>query len=886
MSFARTKIQPPRQRAGLITRPALERALGQALAGQRLTLISAPAGFGKTAALTRQLERLPEDTALAWISLDAGDDLPQLLECFVAALEPFDLPWRVDPDSLAKTAGARGGRAAVAHELINTLAAAEVGRGLIVLDDLHRVDDAAVFEFLDRLVERMPAAWGVVIASRIDPPLALARLRATGELAEFRQRELHFDHDEVMQLGASLDAHPAHVLTDTDAELLLARTGGWAAGLRLALASALAERPAAQGIAWASAGHKMDRHLFDYLADEVLDDMPAELRDFLLRCAVLPELSAARCAAVTGDPLAAQRLAEIERRELFVSVLDDGPERTLRLHDLLRDFLDDRLKREHPHELPELLKRAAGGEPDTLRRIGYLVRAQAWDEAVQALVAEGPDLLTRGAIDAVVRLIELLPPALREASAPVQMLRGLTAWARWDWTTMNDAMQRAVAAGRDASQQQLARAYRVAALAGIGQRAQARELLHALRKEPMEGEPLLLTLLAENWAAFDDSRFADLVPLFERQLQQLQAVTSGAMWYQCMPVPPYLALPGMREPLQRYVDGALARVPTTPSTLRALALGLQGGLLVWAGRPEEALEVLAEAESDARWLGRPLNASSMVYGQIAFAHTLRGERDAARAAWNIHLEQNRALGDKPGMLRLSFTAYGAARMALAMGDDDEARRLFEMVDEPPLPGERPALVVTRCALPGYRALLAGDVPGAIAGFERALLEADRIDLFGHASELRLRTALCLAQLGGARDAVCHLAPVFARHRDNEEVGPVLMAGPRVLQGLAAFGWNSLLSADEHALLARWAALAQSLQTAPAQAAAAPATANTLLSPREAEVLERIAAGDSNKLIARAFDLSPHTVKRHVANILDKIGAQSRGQAAAWWRQQH
>jgi LuxR family maltose regulon positive regulatory protein len=276
----------------------------------------------------------------------------------------------------------------------------------------------------------------------------------------------------------------------------------------------------------------------------------------------------------------------------------------------------------------------------------------------------------------------------------------------------------------------------------------------------------------------------------------------------------------------------------------------------------------------------------MVYGQIAFAHTLRGERDAARAAWNIHLEQNRALGDKPGMLRLSFTAYGAARMALAMGDDDEARRLFTMVDEPPLPGERPALVVTRCALPGYRALLAGDVAGAIAGFERALLEADRIDLFGHASELRLRTALCLAQLGRARDAVCHLAPVFARHRDNEEVGPVLMAGPRVLQGLAAFGWNSLLSADEHALLAHWAALAQSLQAAPAQAAAAPATADTLLSPREAEVLERIAAGDSNKLIARAFDLSPHTVKRHVANILDKIGAQSRGQAAAWWRQQH
>ncbi|TMG99673.1 MAG: tetratricopeptide repeat protein, partial [Betaproteobacteria bacterium] len=771
MSFARTKIQPPRQRAGLMARPALERALAQALAGQRLTLISAPAGFGKTAALTRQLERLPAGTALAWVSLDEGDDLPRLLECLFAALEPFDLPWRIDPDSLAMSAGGtRSERAAVAHELINTLVATDAPRGLIVLDDLHRSADAPLFEFLDLLAERLPSAWGVVIATRLDPPLSLSRWRAAGELAEFRQADLCFDQGEVLQLGATLDGQAGHALTGADAELLLARTGGWAAGLRLALTTALAERGQAQGIDWARAGQRMDRHLFDYLADEVLREMPGELREFLLRCSVLPELSATRCAAVSGDALAAQRLAEIERRELFVSVLD-GPERTLRLHDLFRDFLDERLKREHAHELPELLRRAASGEADPLRRITYLVRAQDWQEAEQALADEGAELLTGGAVDAVVRLIELFPQAVREASASVQLLRGLAAWARWDWSTMNEAMQRAAALSRDAVQHQLARAYTAVALSGVGQRAQARELLHTLREEPLQGQPLLITLLLEAWAAFDDSRFADLAPLFRRQLEQLERTDSIALWYQCMPVPPYLALPGMRELLQRYVDGALARAAATPSTLRALALGLQGGLLVWAGRPDDALAVLAEAERDARWLGRPLNVSSMVYGQIAFAHTLRGDTEAARSAGKVHLEQNRSLGDRPGMLRLSFTAYCAARMALARGDDDEARAMLAMVEEEAQRGERPALVVTRRALPGYRALLAGDMQGAIDAFERALEEADRIDLFGHASELRVRLALCLAEAGRVTDAAQRLAPVFQRHRDNVEITP-------------------------------------------------------------------------------------------------------------------
>ncbi|HET9642546.1 MAG TPA: transcriptional regulator, partial [Burkholderiaceae bacterium] len=373
MTFARTKIQPPRRRAGLIPRPALDAQLAEVLATRRLVVLCAPAGFGKTAVLTRQIERLSDGPAPAWVSIDEDDDLQRLLECLFAALEPFDLPWRIAPEALGASVGhTRSERRAVADELLNMLAATDIPRGLIVLDDLHRAEDPAVFEFLDLLIERLPDHWGLVVASRFDPPLALGRLRAAGEMAEFRMADLRFDAHEVLQLGELLSPGHTRPVSEGDVELLLARTGGWAAGLRLALASVVARRPPlksgpSEGIEWASSGRTMDRHVFDYLASEVLGQMPVELRDFLLRCSVLSELTPERCAAVSGDRHAAERLAEIERRELFVSVLE-GTERTLRLHDLFRDFLDDRLRQEHPDEVPMLLERAAAGETDPLRR--------------------------------------------------------------------------------------------------------------------------------------------------------------------------------------------------------------------------------------------------------------------------------------------------------------------------------------------------------------------------------------------------------------------------------------------------------------------------------------------------------------------------------------
>jgi len=191
-SLAKAKIQTPRFRRGLIERGELEQRLGHALAHRRLVLLVAPAGYGKTAALSRQLQRLPAGCAVAWLTADAHDDLQRLLAHLIEALEPLDPPWRLAPEALFERV-AQGRVRDTATALAGTLEATDTpGHGVIVLDDLHAVADPCVFEFLGHLLEGLPPNWTLVIASRVEPPLALSRWRAQRVVAEFGLAALCF----------------------------------------------------------------------------------------------------------------------------------------------------------------------------------------------------------------------------------------------------------------------------------------------------------------------------------------------------------------------------------------------------------------------------------------------------------------------------------------------------------------------------------------------------------------------------------------------------------------------------------------------------------------------------------------------------------------------
>jgi len=900
LGFARTKIQIPRPRAGLVARARIDQPLRRALLEQRLVLLSAPAGFGKTSALGQQLATLPPGTALAWVGCDAEDDLPRLATCLVAALDPFDLPWRTSPEALiAALNGEPEARNRLTSELVNALLSSELARGLIVFEDLHRIEDREVFAWLDALAERLPLAWGLVLSSRFDPPLALARRRVRGELAEFRQQDLRFNSAEVAELLALRAA-------DEDAHDLLERTDGWPAGLGLLL-----ERHG-------RGASRHEQHLFDYLASEVLDEMPAELRDFLLRTSVLPELSASACAVVSGNPRAAQLLEELERRGLFVSVLD-AEERTLRLHDLFRAALGERLRRDHGAELPELLQRAALVESDPMRRIGHLLRAADWEQAAELVLTLTRELLTHGAQGAAQRLLEAFPPVQQEGLPALLLQRALIAWSRWDWPTVAHYAERALAGyegGGRLLQARRAHSYLCIGLIASGRPEEAQCQLDLLLAEPCEDDTLCRALLAASWLALYDGELDRVGPLLEQMLDALERSADLALWYECSPTPPMVGLAGTRAPLQRYVRHVMRRLPDAPTPLRGICHVTEGRLRLWAGDLAGAMDSLRAADDDARWLGLPATLHMHMRLLQSLLHAIGGQAEAAVAVARSLVDEANVRSRRAQLAALGLNAL---RVAALVGDAAAVREfaallggLEEDLRVWPRPGQ---LLVAEAHL----ARVEGRPEAACARWRELLARESELDTHGLGAEARLRLAEALLQLGRPAEAAQTLRPLLESLQGQVEWGQVLLAGPEALGRLAAADWTGLLDAPAQQTLRDWALAAVALRWSgadeleaglgeeaqevrpdaepppapPAEPLAPPLHPFALqppeeadgeqLSAREWEVLARIAAGDSNKLIARGLALSPHTVKRHVANILDKLALSSRGQAAAWWR---
>lgn len=877
MTFARTKIRPPHPRPGsLIERPRLERRLTQALTSRRLVLVCAAAGFGKTMALAVQSERLPAGTALAWISCDEGDSLGQVVECLIEAPDPCDPPWRIAPDALVRSAleattppQLRG----LAAELINALDACEVSHGVIVFDDFDRVEDALAPKFIDLLLARFSPRWTLAIAGRRRPPLALGRLRAQGELVEFGAEDLRFEGEEVQRLGAQAGWAPQAV------ERLSERAQGWPAGLGLALAGSghVASGPAG----WAV----IDRAVFDYLAAEVIDQLDPALRDFLLRCSMLPELSAARCAAVSGDALASWRLEQIEQSGLFVTVQQDH-EPTLRLHDLFREALQARFEREHPAQFAQALVAAAATESDPLRRVGWLQRAQAWDSAQATFIEQADELIAGGAANAVRALFERFPSQHR-ASPRMQMLLART---RWDWDAAVKVTGQAAAAFAQAGDETArldALSLHCAALSGANHPRRTLALSKLLIAEPRIGvDALARTLCSAAWMELARGDPRRIAPMWEHLLGTLEAGASLARWAECVPLPTYIGQPGMRPLLQRYLRGARARLPEHPTPLRGMCQVLEGWLHLWLGDVERAEACAEQAASDNKWLAQPAGLDAPSRSLRAVLLALRGEGSASLGIFQALIDQVRksrvALRSE---VYLGLYIYLAMRCDAMVGDTSALRTLAAKLTAEPADGRGWLSPLKRAAAGAHLAEGTGDLDAACRRWQEMLDHEAQSDLYGQAADTRLRLADSLCRRGhptGVAAAV--LEPLLNGLQAGDEWGAVLLSGPHILARLAAVDWSDTLAPAQQTLLARWSATASALGSREGHAQLTAAARPGPLSARELDVLRCIAAGDSNKLIARSLDISPHTVKRHVANILDKLGIASRGQAAAWYHE--
>ena len=889
MTFARTKIQPPRPRSAYVERALVQARLADALLNRRVVLLCAPAGYGKTTVLAHEIARLPPEHAVAWISADAGDDLQRLLECMLAALEPFDPPWRTAPESLVSRVGRATSeeQRALAAEIINTLDACEVAHGVIAFEDVHRVDDPAFFGFLDLLIERLSARWSIAITSRTDPPLALARLRARDELAEFRQLQLQFARDDARRLAAEAG------LDMTIADRLFDRTQGWPAGMRIAIGAVLAgdapNTPASN--VSERALRASERPMFEFLVTEVFNQLPADLGDFLLRVSVLPELEASRCAQVAGNTNAARLLDEIERLGLFVDMLD-APVRTLRLHDLFRDALLQRLHQHDPQLLAEMRRQAADTEPDPIRRITLLLDAGELDAAAKLVFEHVPPMLSGAGLSTASHLVGRFPPTFAQSSPELLFVGGNIAWIIWDFQTMLSSFERAeeAFARRGDRQNELwARVHRAVGLIAMGGLDESSALVASMRELELSVSTRIMVLHAESWLAIDNGRFYSVAPLLERMLDLLVQVDRIDVWYSTTPANRMPGLLGMRQPLLRHASLLLRLAGDEPTALRTLALLLQAWDTFWCGRFEDSRMLGERAREDAEWSGR----TGAVHGHLLALIALR-EAALGNTAVAMDTAETRArdLGPRYGEWGRWLFALFISRTAAVCNDATILRDTLRRAETQLLLAAGTANDArTRPIIPlkAQLAWLEGRSQEAISGWRAALEHEEEIEVWGLAAETRVRLARALL-LQRKADAAAVLSPVFARAQKEGGPGGALLAAD-ALNELAAAQWGDALGAREQDELRLWCEmLADARPTSDAQMRGAAARTDSTaarsdagLSAREFEVLARIAAGDSNKLIARAFDLSLHTVKRHVAHILDKLDVDSRGQAAAWYR---
>ncbi len=439
----RTKLRVPPPRPHPVARPHLLSQLSLGLS-RRLTLVSAPAGFGKTTLVSEWVHGLHgSDRAprVAWLSLDEDDNDPARFWAHVIAalrtsltelagqetaadsgVGQMAMDLLLTPDATASPA--RQASHAPLSSLINDVAERAAGDLVLVMDDLHVVDAAEVHDGLVYLLEHMPLQMHLVVASRIDPPWPLARWRARGELVELRAADLRFTPVEA---NAFLQDVMGLSLSPEDLAVLSARTEGWVAGLQMAALSIQGRADAAQAIAAFGGSH---RFVLDYLAQEVIGRQPGEVRTFLLCTSILDRVSAPVCSALTGLADSQALLERLERDNLFTVPLDEE-RRWYRYHHLFGELLRSRLAHETPDLVPELHRRASvwfEREGQGEEAISHALATGDPGRALRLIEEQVPEACARGEFALVCRWLDALPEERVRTHPTLCVGR---AWASW-----------------------------------------------------------------------------------------------------------------------------------------------------------------------------------------------------------------------------------------------------------------------------------------------------------------------------------------------------------------------------------------------------------------------------------------------------------------------
>jgi LuxR family maltose regulon positive regulatory protein len=907
VSILATKLYIPPPRPNRVPRSRLLERLDEGLhLGYKLTLLSAPAGFGKTTLLSEWIANCGR--SVAWVSLDEGDnDQVQFLTYLVGALQTVDKAIGQSAKGLLQSLqlspaasappGQIGWMRAPTTALINDVASAAAPL-ILALDDYHLISSAPVHGVMQFLLEHQPPSMHVVISTREDPSLPLARLRALGQIAEIRERDLRFTMEEASGfLNRTMGLH----LSSETVDALQARTEGWIAGLQLA---ALGLQESTDTDAFVAAFTGSDRHVTDYLVEEVLHRQPEEIQSFLLHTAILDRLSAPLCQALLSDissTTSSQAILEhLDTANLFIIPLDNQRE-WYRYHQLFADLLRYQLQREYPERLADLHRRAAqwyeqADIPDEAFRHALAMP----DYKLAAHVAEqyGMQMCGDARLATYLNWVRQIPDDVIFTRPYLCVACG---WAHL-LTGQAETAERYVQAG-EATSLDFERLY-VAPEGRFVTRQEVRGHLVAIR-------------------AYGARMRGDFANALEYSRQALAQLPDDVLSVRCV-----VALNlGIMYHEQGALDAAQAAV--TEAFEMALqsgeniyvatsALGLLGNILIYRGKLWEAEEVSQRAvELGMGEDGKPLPSASSGYWGLGMVYYERHELATAARHLETALTLLHQIGQHEGIMDNSLYR---AQLALMAGDLARAEDLLDQIDKLAQTHQIAQYSLVWMATRGELCLKRGDIDSALRCAQAIGLQApERVaeslateTYEGRMPDVLLLVRILLAQ--GRFDEALDLAERLAATAEARQYGAVLIEAT-ILQALA----HHLQEDDDRALECLERALAlgapegfvrpfvaagQPMATLLQQAASrgyspeyvnklltafnvpeyavhsSPSTLVEPLSERELEVLRWIAAGLSNPQIAEQLYISINTVRFHTKNIYGKLGVNSRTQAVS------
>ncbi|MGE5463800.1 MAG: LuxR C-terminal-related transcriptional regulator [Syntrophothermus sp.] len=898
-----TKLHIPRPRPNAVSRPHLVKKL---LAGTEqkgsFVLLSGPAGFGKTTLLGEYVNQLPH--AVGWVALGEGDNDPvQFWTYLITALQ--SIPSKIGESALAllKSPQPLPGEA-IPTLLINDLVGIP-DEIVLILDDYHVIQNASIHADLGFLLDHLPSNLHLVLSTRVDPPWPLARLRVRNQLVEIRSADLRFSSEET---AAFLNEVMGLALTDADVAALDARTEGWIASLQLAAISMKGRNDVTSFIQAFSGSHV---YVAEYLMQEVLGQQPEDVNGFLLQTSILERMNASLCEAVSGHPESQAMLRSLYQANLFVIPLDDEGE-WFRYHrlfaDLLKVFLQQNLAAE---EIATLHQRAAWWYEKAgmlNEAMEHRLAAADYVSAVKLLEKIASAMILKAYFKTVEDWLRLIPPAYVSKSARLNMTFA------WMYLMRRDAVQAAPYLERlqiQFSQPESGEMY-----------------------ASMQGEWLALqSILLSAQGKLEESRDLAEQALLYLSTDQIQ-----------VRIMTYMGLANAYRQMLDYdravqAAEAMIRESRQAGDLVSEVFGLSflGLVVLQQGRLNSAHEIVSQGLQLAERSGSFTPFSATLYGELAQIHYHWHNLEEARRYFELSVRWSLPGGFSDARI---YHSVFLSRLFQMEGRLAESVREIEMALElvqtaaPSLVGEEVVAeqVSIFLALDRFHQTEAALRPHGFSfghGFSYPQIDPD--SLLAHPQGLlynaALRTLLYQARLANERSALrtgielagtvlqgsfrarhlpVALQTLLLRAQLYTALGEVQASLDDVMRALELAeteGFISIFLEEGQPIAGALATLLKrhmpgSVSPAYIQGilAAFPKTQVALaapvgavdpdlspidpLTPRELEVLQLIAAGDPNQVIADELVISLSAVKKHTGNIYNKLNVSNRTQAVA------